>query len=238
LLSILGEVYNGIGWVDLGRILAEVRDPDTGWSEAARYFFNTPSAGTDALVDPLRWAELCMTTHTPDGARVALGFVGPSSSTAALIACTADGNLFTIGLWNDPVPRRDVQDAVAEAFATYDVGRMFVDVRNWRTEAETWGEEHPDVVVASPTTSPARMAPLIDRFTVVIATGAGHHVEDPELASHFANARLRAARSGRVLEVAHPERPIVGVVASLLAFEAAATMPEPEPMAPPSFQWL
>jgi hypothetical protein len=238
LLSLLGEVYNGIGWMDLGRILAEVRDPDTGWSEAVRYFFNMPSAGTDALVDPGRWAELLTTADIPDGSRIGLGFVGPSPTTAALIGCTTDGTLFTIGGWGDPVPRRDVQDAVAEAFATYDVGRMFVDVRNWRSEAETWLETFGEVVVAFPTTSPARMAPLIDRFAVAVATGGMHHVEDPELDMHFTNARLRAARSGRVLEVADPDTPIVGVVASLLAFEAAATMPEPEPMAPPSFRWL
>jgi hypothetical protein len=50
LLDLLREVYGGARWIDLTRILAEVRDPDTGWNEAVRYFLNTPSSGTDAPV--------------------------------------------------------------------------------------------------------------------------------------------------------------------------------------------
>jgi hypothetical protein len=225
LLSLLAEVYNGARWVDPTRILAEIRDPDTGWSEAVRYFLNWPSAGTDALADPARWAELARDDDLEDGAYVGLGFVGPSASDAALIACTDKGQLFVLGMWH-AVPRQEIAEAITKAFDTYEVGRMFVDVRNWRTEAEAWAEEHRDVVIAFPTNSPARMAPVLDRFRVALAEGDVHHVEDPELTAHMANARLRLARSGYVLEVAQPDRPIVGVAASLLAFEAAATMPE------------
>jgi hypothetical protein len=237
LRGLLAEVYGGAPWIDLNRILAEVRDPDTGWSESVRYFFNTPSSGTDALVPPARWAELVTASEPSEKARVGLGFVGPSPSSAALMLCTEDGTISPLGIWADPVPRRDVQDAVARAFTTYDVGRFFVDVRNWRTEAEAWGETFEDVVEAFPTNSPFRMAPLLDRFSVAIAEADLHHVEDLELDSHFANARLRAARSGRTLDVAHPDRPIVGVQAALLAFEAASTMPETTAMRPVMFGW-
>jgi hypothetical protein len=238
LLDLLREVYGGARWVDLMRILMEIRDPDTGWNEAVRYFLNTPSSGTDALVPPARWAELVTASEPSEKARVGLGFVGPSPSSAALMLCTADGTISPLGIWGDPVPRRDVQDAIARAFTTYDVGRFFVDVRNWRTEAEAWGESFGDVVEAFPTNSPVRMAPLLDRFTVAIAEADLHHVEDLELDSHFANARLRAARIGRTLDVAHPDLPIVGVAAALLAFEAASTMPDPGAVPPVMIAWV
>jgi hypothetical protein len=101
-----------------------------------------------------------------------------------------------------------------------------------------WGEEHPDIVVNFPTNSPVRMAAVIDRFTVAAAEGDVHHVEDAEFDVQIANARLRPARSGRTLDVAYPDRPIVAVQAALLAFEAAAAMPAAA--APPfvAIEWV
>ena len=55
LLGLLEEVYAGAPWVDLPRILREVRDPGAPWPETVRFFFNSPSAGTLAAVSPSLW---------------------------------------------------------------------------------------------------------------------------------------------------------------------------------------
>lgn len=66
LLGLLGEIYSGAPWVDLGRVLREVRDPGAPWSETLRFFFNLPSSGVLAAVDSAVW-ESRKRTRALDG---------------------------------------------------------------------------------------------------------------------------------------------------------------------------
>ena len=67
---LLAEVYAGCPWIDLGRIMREVRDPATPWDEAVRYYFNVASRGVSSLVDPIRWDELATDRKLKRGAHV------------------------------------------------------------------------------------------------------------------------------------------------------------------------
>jgi hypothetical protein len=126
LRELLAEVYAGAPWVDLDRLLREVRDPGAPWSETVRFFFNVASAGTLAAVEPALWASRTGKRDLKEGERLALGFDGSHSRDGtALVACTADGFLAPLEIIERPervedwrVDRSRIHRALEQAFAT------------------------------------------------------------------------------------------------------------------------
>lgn len=93
-LVALREVYADAPWIDVERILAEVRDPAVPWDEALRYYFNVAAGGADVLVEPARWDALGSPGGIPDGSRVALGFDGSHNTDGtAIVVCDEAGRL-------------------------------------------------------------------------------------------------------------------------------------------------
>ncbi|HEV8105560.1 MAG TPA: hypothetical protein VGP69_17650 [Gaiellaceae bacterium] len=242
LLGLLKEVYAGASWVDLPRLLREVRDPGAPFTESLRFYFNLPSAGLLAAVDPIAWAAR-RTPHTlQDGERIGLGFDGSRSRDAtALVACTKDGFLVPMAIEERPanapegwtIDRRVIQHALEDAFDRFDVGYLYADPWHWRDELDEWGSRWPEKVVEFPTNSNAKMAPVVDRFRTGITENRITHAGDEALTRHILNARLRKVgrdedgRGRYTLEKAGPGRLIDACVAAALALEAAAQMPEP-----------
>ena len=252
LLELLREVYAGAPWVDLNRILREVRDPGQPWAETLRFFFNTPSAGTLAAVDPLLWAAQRKPRELVPGERIGIGFDGSASRDAtALVGCTADGMLFPLAIVERPasappewrVPRPEIDRALVEAFETYDIGFLCADPWRWQAELEAWSQQWPDRVVAWHTNL-ARFAEPVDRFRTDLAEGRVWHVGDEILTRHVLNARLRKVgrdddgRGRYRLEKAGPGRLIDAAVAAVLAVEAAAQMGDPPQELEPLFAWV
>ncbi len=256
LLALLGEVYGGAPWVDLERIVAETRDAATPWDEAVRYYFNAPAGGSEVLVDPLRWAALRTDdADIPDGSRVALGFDGSySRDGSALVACTEEGQLSLELLVErevtDPpdwtVPRQPVHDTLADLFRRFEVVALFADPWHWRDELVTWARQYGEQrVIEFPTNSVRRFGPAVDRFRAAVAAGRVRHDGDADLTRHVLNARLVRGRGSAVddghalytLEKPGRGRLIDGAVASVLAYEAAMTMPAPEPERVPLVAW-
>lgn len=251
LRGLLAEVYRGAPWIDLGRILAELRDPGTPWDEGCRYYLNSPTATASVLVDPARWGALVRPGEIPDGATVGIGFDGSHSHDGTALVMVDEAGRLSMELLierqpSDPpewtVPRREVHDVLADLFARFDVARMLCDPWHWQDEVDTWSRLYGDTVVASyPTNSGRRFGPAVDRFRTAIAEGELCHDGDRDLARHLANARLvrtggRASDDGRALftlEKAGPGRLIDAAVAAILANEAmagAASVPKPKPL--------
>lgn len=257
LAEIIASVYHGTPWIDQARILAEIRDPATQWHEATRYFLNSPTAAADVLVDPARWEALATADPIPDGARVGVGFDGSQSHDGtALVVCDLEGRMELALLVerdpNDPpewtVPRALVNDAVADVFARFDVGRMHCDPWHWKDEIDEWARTYgKEIVAEQPTNSIHRFGPAVDRFRTAIAEGRVTHRGDRNLARHMANARLvRGAGRGQeghalyTLEKAGPGRLIDAAVAATLAYESAAALREAPPVEKdwaPIFAW-
>jgi hypothetical protein len=256
LLALLRQVYRDAPWIDTERILAEVRDPATPWDESLRYFFNAPAGGTAVLVEPAVWsAGSRHSGDLPDGTRLALGFDGSHSQDGtAIVACTVDGRLSLELLIErdatDPadwvVPRGLVTDTVAALFARYDVTRLLADPYHWRDEIAEWAREHgEDRVIEYPTNSVRRFGPAVDRFRAALAAGRISHDGDPDLTRHLLNARLLRGRGAAAdgghalftLEKPGPGRLIDAAVAAVLAYEAMATSPPPEPEREPMVAW-
>lgn len=118
LLEVIAWVYRNSPWVKPQRILREVRDPETDWGDALRFYFNIRSAGVGRAVDPRRWEELRRQPFQgpgidpeiqrewrlpPPKTRIGAGFDGSVSQDATVLrGCTAEGYRFTIASWVRP----------------------------------------------------------------------------------------------------------------------------------------
>ena len=243
ILAELRRVYGDSRWVDPERLLREVRDSATDWPDALRFYFNTPSAGTGAAVDPRVWDALAGPREVPPGAYIGLGFDGSISGDATvLMACTPDGYSWPLGWWENTersedwrVPRLAVAAAVDDAFTRYKVGRMFCDPWKWQTEIQGWAAKYgEDIVLELDTSQTKRHAIALDRWRTTIAEKLHTHDGDPRLrrhvvAAHLIKPRVNQTEDGRTLYVlakGDDGRRIDGAVADVLALEAAMTMPE------------
>jgi hypothetical protein len=245
--------YRGCWWVDIDRLVADIRDPDMAWSDAERFFFNWDRKGEGKAVDPKRWAALTVIREPQAGEYVGLGFDGSESRDAtALIACTADGWSWPIQVWERPrredgqfekdwrVPRQQVHDAVRATFARYRVGLMLCDPPRWESEIESWAAEFGEQrVLIHDTKVVTRQAAAVDRWLIGIREGAHTHNGDETLRRHVEAAHLKTARVNAdeedertmyVLVKGEDYRKIDAAVADVLAFEAAMTMPPDRPL--------
>ena len=163
LADALKVAYGGAYWVDIKRLVQEIRDPETPWEDAERFFFNHNIDDRRKAVEAKRWEQLSRPDIVvPPGAYIGLGFDGSiSDDCTALIGCwinpeTGYPHTFEIEVWQKPasesrrhvhsvnawrVPRADVRAAVTRVFDRYDVGLMLCDPAKWQTEIELWAEE-------------------------------------------------------------------------------------------------
>lgn len=253
LKAALKVAYGDSWWVDLDRLVQDIRDPDMPWDDACRFFFNWNRSLTSGFVDIVAWDARGQSRVVEQGERIGVGFDGSiSEDCTALYGCTADGFVFEIDAWERPdvdvwrVPRTEVNDKVAEVFSTYDVGRMFCDPPKWWTEIEVWGETYNParvedaIVLALDTNQASRFAPACGRFETALAEALTHDGK-PGLRAHLAACARKKVRlmddddDGRTkfVIVKADTRKIDRAVAAVLAHEAAMTMPDaPVPTAP------
>ena len=107
-----------------------------------------------------------------------------SGDSTALIGATVEKepHLFVAGLWENPgdprwrVPRAEVAERVRYMFAHHDVVELAADPWGWRTELESWAEEHGARRVIEWNTAHARrMAPATDRMYQAVTGGTVSH---------------------------------------------------------------
>jgi hypothetical protein len=254
LLAGLAEAYgdsadvNG-GWVDIGRLVQEIWDPDTDPSDARRYYLNQIIAASDAWFAPFEWAAVSRADLIvlPTDA-VTLGFDGSHGRTrgnadaTALIGCRVrDGHLFELAVWEAPAgpqnhewqaPAVEIDLAVRQAFRTYNVVGFYADPAKWESYVAEWeaafGKELK--VKAAPahpiewwmTGQPTKTVRALEQFHTATVNGELSHDGSSILARHVLNARRRNSRAGLQIAKEHPDsdRKIDAAVAAVLAFEA------------------
>lgn len=238
-MSQLRYVYGAAAeWMDLERIYREMRDPRSCPDEAtaARYYLNRAMSTKDV------WIALDVVDRqvkkevVEPGTLIALGFDGSLRDDATVLVGSrlSDGFLFPVGIWAKPsgpeaswweVPRSEVLDVVREAFARYDVYRLYADPHEWRSDIDSLaaelGEER---VLPWETRRDVQMAAALDRLHADLITGTVWHSGDPVFMEHFGNAFVRMKASHRLVRKEHPDsnRKIDSVVAAALAYEARA----------------
>ncbi len=168
------------------------------------------------------------------GEDVWLGFDGSySGDSTALVACSRDGFVSVLGLWENPgrrgwrVPREQVKAAVHGAFAEYNVIQMFVDPPYWGAEIAEWDQLWPRRVVEFPTFSPANMSPACTSFYAAVMDARLTHDGDARLTRHIANCVVKDSPRGQYVTKQDKDSPakIDAAVAAILAFQGAAVAP-------------
>lgn len=223
--------------IDLHRKLRDMRNPLICRDEAtaARYFLNRAMAGHDAWIALDVVARQVRTEVIEPGESIALGFDGSLRDDATVLVGSrmSDGYVFPVGIWAKPsgpegqwweVPRTDVLASIREAFARYDVTRLYADPHEWRSDIDTLADQFPSRVIPWETRRDVQMGAALDRLHADLSTGVLWHSGDPVVSEHFGNAYVRRKGGHRLVRKEHPDsaRKIDSVVGAALAYEARA----------------
>lgn len=211
LMAALRVAYGeAVAYIDLDRLADECVDPATEPADARRFYLNQLVAEAEDAVEIALWDAPGIAR--PDarlaaGDVVTVGFDGSDGgdSTALVALRASDRCLFVLGVWDRPegagggwkVPRGEVHDRVAAAFADYRVVRMFCDPPYWQTDIDGWRAEYGDKVVERwATSSPPKITEASGRFDALLRAGELAHDGDGRLRAHVAAARRQRCRLG------------------------------------------
>lgn len=237
-------VYSESPWVNVRDIDAEAAElVETDPTQAERFFGNRLVQGLGSFMPEELWDKTEAPREVAPGAAITLGFDGSRSGDwTALRAETIDGYRFTPiygpndrpTQWNPAewphgrIPRSEVDAAVHEMFARYDVHRMYVDPFHWETQADEWASEFGEEVVTLWFTNRAtQMYAALVRYIEDTAEGVTSHDGDPSARAHAMNARKRAKTISGIGDAYLLGKPsehqkIDILMADVLAHEAAA----------------
>ena len=233
------HVYAGSTHVDLDAIEAEAaeimeKDP----AQAERFFGNRIVAGTESWLRENVWEARAKPRDVPRGTAVVAGFDGSDvDDWTALRLETLDGYQFTPTygpdgrptIWNPAdfggqVPRLEVDAALDEVMARYDVVRMYADPPYWESEVDAWVDRYGEKrVIRWYTRRIVQMHAACERLLTDVAKVDSEFTHDgcETTTTHMGNARKAARPQGRyVLVKASDAQKIDACVTSILAHEA------------------
>lgn len=239
----LKALYQHSPWVDVERLIEEIRDPLNTEADSRRYYLNEVWSGHDAAWDADTWTkrrhpdEL---THPDDGDLIAIGFDGARfhDATALVGVRLEDHHEFLIAAWEKPptaeddeweVPSSEVNDAFALAFDRWKVALAYCDPPFWEDEVDRWaGTYGPVKKWWTNRTRP--MSYSVRAFDQLVKSGGMTHDGNPTLTAHHLNAQRRQEyvrdEDGRFLWTISKRSPrsplkIDARMAGILAHEAA-----------------
>ncbi|MFG3338712.1 terminase [Glycomyces sp. NPDC048151] len=149
---------DALAWNDLDALVDEFYDIRADPADSRRYFLNVRESAGDAYLRHHEWAGRA----DPDrgllpGEVITLGFDGSRGrrggrrakpDATALVACTMDGHLVALGVWEAPdgpgqehwtPPLPEIEAAVSDAFRRYKVVAFYADpARDWRSYVNNW----------------------------------------------------------------------------------------------------
>ena len=249
MLEGLNYVYGPFAqFMDLDGIISEIWDPQSDPQDSRRYWFNCPSSASDAWITELEWAG-CAAPETVVADRdvITLGFDGSRKRTrgitdaTALIGCrVSDGHLFQVAVWEEPdgpagvdweVPTTEVEAAVRDAFAKFNVVGFYADPALWSGPIAQWEAKwHKQLKVRANRSHPIEWwmnrtvlwGRALEQFQVAVRAGELSHDAGFALTRHVLNARRRVVRDTVQIAKEHKEssRKIDAAVAATLAWQA------------------
>lgn len=216
LIVLLGEAAGDAAlFLDLEREAGSILSGR--YEQADRYAANRPTHHDDDWCDVEKWdLKAYEGERPPKGTRVTAGFDGSAGtsdnripdSTALRAVVLQEGPwfgfVFTVGIWEadgdedwEP-PQDEVEAAVDELFAEFDVWRMYCDPPYWRDYIRGWQARYgEDRVHEWETYRDRQMSAALDALHVAIHTPDGDlsHDGDPRARNHYANSRKRTKRA-------------------------------------------
>lgn len=191
-------------WVDLDRIDSEIVAllEEGEAAQAERWFLNRKQAGESAAFSSERIGELARPREVPDGALIVVGVDGARFADALAIVAThvPSGYQWPIGIWERPKdalddyehPAEEIDGAMIDVFARWDVWRAYVDPQyidhlldRWQGR---WGDRR---VLPWYTNRPKQACWMVRNYTTAINAGDMSHDGDAVFMTHLRNARKR-----------------------------------------------
>lgn len=227
-------------WLDIDRLIAEIRDPRTSPSMARRFYLNQIVAEEDKPFDVAKFRTLVDKHEVPPETLITLGFDGSTSRdhTALIGTEIATGYQWVVGYWEPEmnragetvIDRTSVDDTVDAAFGRWNVWRFNADPYWWGREISTWeGRFGKDRVVPWSTTTYRKMAFALQAYRNAINAGQVTHDGDPRLIAAIQNAHKQVMQfkddQGEPMWIIQKERPdsplkIDAAMAAVLSWEA------------------
>lgn len=190
-------------WINLDRIEAEItallpRDP----AQAERWFLNRKEAPESKAFNGGHWDELADPQDIPGGELIVVGVDGARfvDGLAMIATDVVTGYQWPVGIWERPQsadddyehPLNEVDGAMAEAMARWEVWRVYIDpqyidhlVTKWQGE---YGEKR---VIPWFTNRPRQMAWAVRNYTQAFAARDFRHAGDEDFTRHVKNAVRR-----------------------------------------------
>lgn len=239
----LKQLYKHSPWVDVERLIEEIRDPVNTEADSRRFYLNETWAGADAAWDEPTWSDRRHPDGLvvpPDGDQIALGFDGARfhDSTGLIGVRLEDRHEFMVAAWEKPpgveddeweVPADTVALAMEMAFDTWKVAAAYCDPPYWEDQVDEWaGAFGPVKKWWTNRTKP--MAFAVRAFDNLVRSGGMTHDGNDVLTAHHLNAQKRQLPikddEGRFLWTIQKKAPksplkIDCRVAGILAHEAA-----------------
>jgi len=227
-------------WSDIDGIVEQWRDPTADRSYLERVWLNRLVRSSERAFDAERWRELADPDYKPPaGDMITLGFDGARYHDATAIVGThvESGFQWVVGAWERPhgvegweVPAREVNEAVAAAFARWDVWRLYCDPPYWEETVARWAGEYGEKRVWDWWTNRLKpMAYALKAYVNAMMAGELSHSDDVLLNRHIGNAcrRMLKMRDEQeqlmwVMTKERPESPhkIDAAMAAVLSWEA------------------
>jgi phage terminase large subunit-like protein len=188
-------------WSDIDSIVEQWKDPTADRAYLERVWLNRLVQSSERAFDAVRWRALAKPVSVLPGTLIALGFDGSRyhDATALIGTVVSTGFQFVCGIWERPpnvlkweVSKPAVDEAVAAAFKTYKVFRLYADPPFWEETVATWaGKYGKDRVIAWWTNKPKQMAFAVRGFNNAIIDGSLSHDGNEALTRHVGNAHRR-----------------------------------------------
>ena len=246
LRAALEQLYADSPWIDVDRIMAEIRDGDTHPSDARRFYLNQPASADDAWLRADLWLA-CedKSKRIEAGDTIVMGFDGSrgrvrgNADATALVGCRVkDGHLFEIGVWQArqgeddwEAPEQVIDAAVVDAFKRYRVVGMYADPHGWEARVTGWEQQYARKLKVTAGAHPMQWATsrasavvkAAASFEEAVVNGDLTHDGSYRLTEHALNARrVVVARAGIGVgkESKDSSRKIDAAYAAMLAWQA------------------
>lgn len=229
-------------WSDVDGIVQMWQDPSNDKTYLERVWLNRLVRASERAFDVGRWDELADPDYRPlPGSLITVGFDGGRwhDSTALVATEVVTGFQWLVQLWERPqdidleyweVPADEVDAAMAELMATYQVWRVYADPPYWETAVADWAGKYGEKrVIEWWTNRTKQMAYAIKQFNTAVTAGDLLHDGSPDYRRHVGNAVRKTLRltdeDGTPLWTIYKERPdsphkIDGAMAGILSWEA------------------
>jgi hypothetical protein len=239
LIDALGVAYGNASWIDLGRLVKEIRDPETLWEDALRFFFNIPTPSSERWLEVGAWPKLAEPKKVPEKAKVALAFAGSYGRQAAgIVGCTPDGYVFVVDAWEakgtQVVSRSAVNAAITKAMSHYNVSMLGCENGrgSWDTDIEDWQEAYGVTrAIGWEVSKRAKFTEACGKFFSAVSSKQLRHDGDARLSRHLDNAHPKRSPDGESTYITEGlSGPATLAKAAVIAWELGFAHKDKEPL--------